>query len=115
MKGHDTIIAMRQQRQAPAWVWVSESGDDWGKFKDAMPTVIIEPNERVEQLDLRWAVGLNLSIAAVGSQRVSQLKAAFLKVNPKRMICTTFKKSDGFMPFGVTEVTDTDEVMLWQR
>ena len=115
MKGADAIIALRQQRKAPAWVWVSESGDDWGKFTDAMPTVIIEPGERVELLDLRWAVGLNLSIAAVGEKRVNQLKSVFLKASPKRMICTTFEKADGFMPFGVTEITDTESVMLWQR
>jgi hypothetical protein len=115
MKGHDAIIAMRQQRQAPAWVWVSETGDDWGRFKDAMPTVVIEVNERVEQLDLRWSVGLSLSIAAVGEARTNQLKAAFEKAKPKRMICTTYEKTDGFMPFGVTKITDTDGVMTWPQ
>jgi hypothetical protein len=115
MKGDETIIAMRQAGKAPAWVWVSETGDDWGKFNDAMPTVIIEPSERVEQLDLRWAVSLNLSISAVGENRMKALKAAFLKNNPKRMICTTFENIEGFMPFGVTEITDTDEVMTWHR
>lgn len=115
MKGHETIIEMRKQRQAPAWVWINETGDDWGKFNDSMPTVVIEPSERVELLDLRWSVGLNLSIAAVGEKRVNQIKSAFLKYSPKRMICTTFEKIDGFMPFGVTEITDTDEVMTWHR
>jgi hypothetical protein len=115
MRGYEAIIAMRQRRQAPAWVWVSENGDDWGKFNDAMPTVIIEPNERVEQLDLRWSIGLNLSIAAIGEKRINQLKDAFLKASPKRMICTTFEKIDGFRPFGVTEITDTDEVMTWRK
>lgn len=114
MKGHDAIIAMRQRRQAPAWVWISETGDDWGKFNDAMPTVVIEKTERLEALDLRWCVGLNLSIAAVGD-RAKQIVDAFKKYKPKRIICTTFDKIDGFMPFGVTEITDTDEVMTWRR
>lgn len=114
MKGHEAIIAMRQARQAPAWVWVSETGDDWGKFNDAMPTVIIEKTECLEALDLRWCVGLNLSIAAVGD-RAKQICEVFKKASPKRMICTTFDKIDGFMPFGVTEITDTDEVMTWHR
>jgi hypothetical protein len=115
MKGHEAIIAMRQARKAPEWVWVCETGDDWGKFSDAIPTIVIESTEHVEQLDLRWSVGLNISIAVVGENRMNQFKTAFLKLNPKRMICTTFEKSDGFMPFGVTEITDTDEVMIWHR
>lgn len=114
MIGHLGIIEMRQRRQAPAWVWISETGDDWGKFNDAMPTVVIEKNERLEGLDLRWCVGLNISIAAVGG-RAKQLCEAFKKYNPKRMICTTFEKIDGFMPFGVTDITDTDEAMAWQQ
>jgi len=97
MKGHEAIITMRQQRQAPVWVWISETGDDWGRFSDAMPTVIIDKTERLEALDLRWCVGLNLSIAAVGC-RAKSICEAFKKYSPKRMICTTFEKIDGFMP-----------------
>lgn len=114
MIGHLEVIQMRKQGKAPAWVWVSETGDDWGKFNDAMPTVIIEKTERLETLDLRWCVGLNLSIAAVGD-RAKQICEAFSKARPKRMICTTFEKIDGFMPFGVTEISDTDEVLTWRR
>ena len=114
MRGHLEIIEMRKGRQAPAWVWISENGDDWGKFNEAMPTVIIEKTERLEALDLRWCVGLNLSIAAVGC-RAKQICEAFKKASPKRIICTTFEKIEGFLPFGVTEITDTDEVISWQR
>lgn len=114
MLGHLEIIEMRKRRQAPAWVWISETGDDWGKFNDSMPTVIIEKTERLESLDLRWCVGLNLSIAAVGD-RAKLICEAFNRHSPKRMICTTFEKIDGFMPFGVTEITDTEDVMTWHR
>ena len=114
MLGHLEIIEMRKRRQAPAWVWISETGDDWGKFDDAMPTVIIDKTERLEALDLRWCVGLNLSIAAVGD-RAKSICEAFKKYSPKRMICTTFEKMEGYIPFGVTEITDTDEVITWRR
>jgi hypothetical protein len=66
-------------------------------------------------LDLRWAVGLNLSIAVVGVDRMKALKNEFEKIKPKRMVCQTLEKTDRFMPFEAIECTDTDGVAQWQR
>lgn len=120
MRGHEAIIAMRQQRLAPANVWVEDVGADvnWHKYSDATPNVEILESEHVEQLDLRWAVGLTLQLSFFGKDRANAVMGAFLKYKPKRVICCAFEKktnSYGLPAPELIEIKDTEGLMTWHR
>lgn len=120
MRGHEAIIAMRRQRLAPEVVVVEDVGADvnWHKYSDATPNVEILETERVEQLDLRWSVGLNLHLSFLGENRANQVMNAFLKYKPKRVICCAFEKkfnAHGLPAPELIETIDTDGVMTWHR
>jgi hypothetical protein len=120
MRGHEAIIAMRQQRQAPKAVFVGDIGVDvnWNRFEGAFPSVEIKDSDRVEQLDLRWAVGLELRLSFFGKDHANAVMDAFLKANPKRVICSTFKKitnAHGLPVPELLEIKDTEGVMTWPQ
>ena len=117
MKGHEAIIAMRKRRQTPAIVWVGDKGDEnWMRYTDASACVVIADSERLEQLDLRWAVGLDLRMG-IADGRAQAAFDAFCKVKPKRVICVAFNQTtkNGRPDFEAVETMDTDGVMTWRK
>jgi hypothetical protein len=118
MRGHEAIIAMRQRRQAPAIVWVGDKGDEnWHRYSDASACVVINNSERLEQLDLRWGVGLNLRMSFPSGGRAQAAFDAFCKVKPQRVICTAFEQTTkhGRPDFEVVEMMDSDGVITWRK
>ena len=118
MRGHETIITLRQRRKAPAIVWVGDKGDEnWHSYTDASACVVISNTERFEQLDLRWAVGLDLRMSFPSGGRAQAAFDAFCKVKPKRVICTAFDQTtkNGRTDFEVVEMMDTEGVMTWRK
>lgn len=120
MRGHEAIIAMRQRGQAPQAVFVGDVGVDvqWHKFSDSSPSVEIMETERLEALDLRWAVGLDVRLNIFGKERANAVHEAFLKANPKRIISGIFEKktnAHGLPVPELIEIKDTEGVMTWQQ
>lgn len=68
MRGHQEIIKMRMQRISPKVVFVyygedkSKSWSNWSKYQLDSADVEILPIENINQLDLRFAVGLPVHI-----------------------------------------------------
>lgn len=118
MTGHEAIIAMRKQGVKPRFVWVDDVGADthWNWF-NADPTVEIKADERLEMLDLRWAVGLDIRASINGTDRAKEVFYAFQRVSPKRVICTACElvETNGRTEPEAVESMDTDGVIQWRK
>ena len=70
MTGQELIIRIRKAHKRPkaVWVWVGinpcSQTDLWANYSDlwAFPWVEISPKDKIEQLDLRFMVGLQVHI-----------------------------------------------------
>jgi len=118
MTGHDAIISMRKQGFRPDTVWINDTGADvnWHRFSST-PEVEIKPNEQLDFLDLRWAVGLNINASITGSERAKQVFEALKKASPKRVICTACElvETNGRKWPEAVESWDTEGVIQWQK
>ena len=85
MRGHQEIIKMRMERISPKAVFVyygedkSKSWSNWSKYQLDFADVEILPIENINQLDLRFAVGLPVHITTREPyQKAKALHNAFL-------------------------------------
>ena len=85
MRGHQEIIKMRLERISPKAVFVyygedkSKGWSNWSKYQLDFADVEILPIENINQLDLRFAVGLSVHISTDQPYRkVKALHNAFL-------------------------------------
>lgn len=92
MKGHQEIIKMRLDRVAPKAIFVyygedkSKSWANWHKHSIEFADVEILPIENINQLDLRFAVGLPVHISTSEPYRkVKALHLAFLEAKVLRV------------------------------
>jgi hypothetical protein len=82
--GEEGLIRMRTARKRPkaVWVWVGINRSPWAalwvNYSDlwAHPEVCIEPKDRIDSLDLRFLVGLQVHID--GHDTTERLFAAHL-------------------------------------
>lgn len=79
MKGHEPIVAMRRAGKRPSIVFLNDfpCATDWPRFGDH-PTVEVH-GDQPEWLDLRFLVGLNVSISASTEKRGRRLLEACKK------------------------------------
>lgn len=92
MRGHQEIIKMRLDRVAPKAIFVyygedkSKSWSSWSKHSIEFADVEILPIENINQLDLRFAVGLPVHISTSEPYRkVKALHRAFLEAKALRV------------------------------
>jgi hypothetical protein len=76
MKGHEGIIKMRQQGLAPVMISLDDFRfpsplTDWEEY-GAQPTVCVH-KEPIERLDLRFLVGMKVSITSHTEDRAKRL------------------------------------------
>jgi hypothetical protein len=73
MRGHEHIIAMRMSGTSPEWVFINDypSPTDWHVFGDH-PTVCTH-DDVISRLDLRFIVGLKVSISSTDEARAKAL------------------------------------------
>lgn len=77
MKGHEGVIAMRKSGVRPAIVFINDYAceTDWFEHGDHA-TVQILPDEAVEMLDFRFAIGLTVSITGSTVKRAKAIARA---------------------------------------
>ena len=92
MRGHQQIIKMRLDRVAPKAIFVHYGEDktrgwsSWPRYSIEFPDVEILPIENINQLDLRFAVGLPVHITSREPyQKVKALHNAFLAAKALRV------------------------------
>lgn len=73
MRGHQPLIEMRMKRQKPDVVFLNDFSCDvnWQEFDDAV--TICTHGDILQTLDLRFLVGLTVSISGATEQRAKQL------------------------------------------
>jgi len=73
MKGHDAIIQMRINRQRPEWVFVNDypCSTDWAKHND-QATISVH-GDNIRTLDLRFLLGLKVSVSSASEERAREL------------------------------------------
>lgn len=79
MRGHDTVIAMRQKRVKPLFVSVLAMPADDAVFRypdEKLPDVEIVPGENLQRLDLRFLVGLRVHVLGYDHEHVSNVVQA---------------------------------------
>lgn len=73
MKGHEDLIQMRLQRKAPAIVFINDypCQTDW--MRERAATTICTHGDVIQMLDLRFLVGLKVSISSASEIRAKAL------------------------------------------
>jgi len=76
MRGHDAIIAMRQGGKKPGIVFLNDfpCSTDWPRFGD-FATVDVS-GDQPEWLDLRFLIGLRVSITGTSEKRAKRFMEA---------------------------------------
>jgi hypothetical protein len=76
MKGHEPIIALRQAGKKPAIVFLNDfpCSTDWPRFGDHA-TVDVS-GDQPEWLDLRFLIGMRVSITGMSEKRAKRLLEA---------------------------------------
>ena len=92
MRGHPELIRMRMAGLKPRGLWVcygidhSRSWEAWSKAGDnwPYPEIEIQPIENINQLDLRFAVGLTVHISSSESlPKLKKIHSAFVDAKAK--------------------------------
>lgn len=74
MRGHDKIIELRMQRKAPAMVFINDYPTKL--HEDDHPNTVCTHGDVIQLLDLRFIVGLRVSIGSESEQRAKALMEA---------------------------------------
>lgn len=79
MHGHEHIVAMRINGTFPPWVFINDyqCQTDWFEFGEH--ATVCTANDVIGLLDLRFLVGLQVSICATSECRAKELAANALK------------------------------------
>lgn len=74
MKGHTQIIEMRKNRMKPEFVFINDypCQTDWFEFAENA-TVSIDPKEAITATDLRFLIGLKVSVSSLSEKRAKDL------------------------------------------
>jgi hypothetical protein len=100
MRGHLELIKMRLEGLKPRGLWVYQGYDKtkawsvWHKAGDTLtyPEIEILPIENVNQLDLRFAVGLTVHICSNESlPKLKNIHAAFVAAKAKSVFLANSK------------------------
>lgn len=96
MKGHLPLIAMRRQGARPDVVFVETEGDSlksWMRWPDVSPRfphVLVEPDDSVARLDLRFVVDLTVFVAGEAKDRVHRVAQRCQQAGAARVIACVF-------------------------
>lgn len=95
MRGHQQLIKLRMYGYSPKGVWIYYGKDiannclNWSKYDDLLqyPEIEILPIENINQLDLRFSVGLTVHLTTKENyEKATKLHNAFLAAKAKRVI-----------------------------
>lgn len=126
MRGHDPILAMRKAGAVPSAVWfdLDGDGDAWRLWPRSMGVtfrrfpeatvqawVLIEPEDSIARLDLRYVVGLVCHVMGSDAQRVHRLHQALHDAGAVRVLSSVMRP-DARGDLRVVESLDSDGVLV---
>jgi len=112
MKGHHALVAMRNAKRHPKWVFVNDypCKTDWHEWGEHA-TVCVD-GDRIVELDFRFLVGLNVSVS---SPVLARAKAIFelVKASGAQRVAACFSQPDvhHFHQTGWCEVWEKESEM----
>lgn len=109
MNGHEAIWKLRRDGFKPAYVWLQDSG--------LIPTdyaVTLGQTDIPEALDLRFLVGTTVLAESPDKARLLRIATACQQAKALRVIASLHRNVDKYRTETVS-ITDTDEVMTWQK
>lgn len=112
MRGHEPILAMRLRGQRPAFVCLDDHSTetDWHQWADAVPTVCVA-GDVIDLLDLRFLVGMRVSIAGSTAARAKALLEAVKRAGAIAVgACALDWSTDRFDPEGFVEIWHKEAV-----
>ncbi len=92
MKGHEALIAMRRAGWKPAmvtldlWPCPQEFWRDWSTQSPPFAHILIEPTDSIERLDLRFVVGLMVTVQGDDERRVGLVAKAAVAADARHVI-----------------------------
>lgn len=110
MRGHDSLIRMRTTGQKPAMVEVRCEAPSAYR---PVGGIVIEPEDRIERLDLRCVIGCFVMLTGVDDARVREAFAALQDHGAQRVIGHVIKPRANDVD--LLEIMDTDGVMTWRK
>ena len=109
MNGHQAIRALRQQGLKPAFVWLLDS--------DHIPTdymVTLKKTDNPEALDLRFLIGTTVLVESQDKDRLERIVEACKQAKAARVVSSLYQRTNVYH-FDTVAVSDTEEVLTWQR
>lgn len=87
MKGHEALIKMRLQGLRPSVVFINDypCHTDWHEHGDHC-TIQIEPLDAPETLDMRFLIGMTVSVSADDENRAKRLLEACKMAKARKVI-----------------------------
>lgn len=116
MRGHQALIKMRKSGSVPDIVWIDTwadympMADDWMKMNNAHAHLQVDPDDRIERLDMRCVHGLVCKIDGDEEKQVNAMRDACIRVGAKRVIASVMDRfgKDEFIAYRVKSLTDTE-------
>ncbi len=110
MKGHEDLIQMRIQGMKPQVVFINDypCHTDWYKNREHC-TIQVDQTDAPETLDLRFLVGMVVSVSADDKSRAQRLFEACKKAHAKQIIAcqairvTTNRWEPGYVAHWIKE------------
>ena len=97
MRGHEYLIQMRLAGKAPEIVFINDypCDTDWHEFDEH--ATISTDKDTIQSLDLRFLVGLQVSISSPSETRAKALFNAVKKVNPRAVVAAHVQDENHYM------------------
>ena len=125
MRGHHQLIAMRLKGVVPTYgveVETDHTCSDWPEqwaqlhvrhgIHSPKAYVHIDPHDRLERLDLRWVVGLEVRVEGTVATRVEAVMDALSRAGATRAIGIVFMPRPGGETEAI-EIIDSKGVASW--
>jgi hypothetical protein len=114
MRGHEGIIRMRKEGRKPGMVFLNDQPchTDWEQF-GSYPNIEISPTEQPEWLDLRFLVGLRVSVTGSTEKRAKRLSEACKKAGAITVAACHVEKTLG-KDYG-TQLFSTGWTEIWHK
>lgn len=121
MKGHQQLISMRMKGWRPSVVFLTLGHDglsswrDWHTQTPHMAQVLVQPDESIALLDLRWAIGLTFIVISEDAGRAQAMTDALVNAQAARVSGAVMRPTGFPEPaWEVAEHFDTHGVLVWQ-
>lgn len=104
MRGHEKIIGMRLQKVAPEFVFLNDYPCDVDWFEHGDHATVDVSGEQPEWLDLRFLIGLRVSVSTLSEDRAKRFMVACQKAGAVAIGVGAADKKNGYWQTFFSEI-----------